>query len=60
MYEYLKKLLEVAEAIGKIDDAAMHPKGSYRPAGIEIEGKIADGRAFELTMRVEDAEEEDE
>lgn len=60
MYEYLKKLLEVAESIGTVETAEMHPKGTYRASGIEIEGVTADGRTFELRLRVAEKEEEAE
>lgn len=57
MYEYLKKLLEVAENIGTIETAEMYPKGTYRASGVEIAGVIADGRTFELRLRIDEKEE---
>lgn len=51
MYDYFKVLLEMAEEIGKVDKAEL---GKYRSGWIDIEGTTKDGKAFNLSLRLEE------
>lgn len=55
MYEYLKKLLELAEGIGKIDEVDM---GNWIKNGekCEVAGTTSDGQHFELRLTMEKEE----
>ena len=52
MYEYLKKLLELAEGIGNIEDVDM---GGWINNGkkLEVAGTASDGRHFELRLTMD-------
>jgi hypothetical protein len=56
VYEYLKKLLPVAEEIGAIYTVhqEIRDRKYYTSDAIEIEGKRLDGREFVLRLEVED------
>lgn len=56
MYDYLKKLLPVAEEIGMIDTVRqeIRDRKYYTSDEIKIEGRRLDGRKFVLRLEVED------
>lgn len=52
MYEYLKKLLEIAEAIGQVESVKMNKdEYRYRP-DIQVEGKTPNGASFTLELTI--------
>ena len=56
MYEYLKKLLELAEGIGKVEGVDM---GAWINDGkkCEVTGTTGDGKRFALRLTVEKTDE---
>ena len=55
MYEYLKKMLILAEGIGQIEDVDMGKFLSHSER-CDVKGTTFDGKPFELRLTVEDEE----
>jgi hypothetical protein len=53
MYEYLKKMLILAEGIGQIEDVDMG-KFLAHSERCDVKGTTFDGKPFELRLTVED------
>lgn len=58
MYDFLKLLQPVAEAIGNVKTALLYSDDKVWGDVIRVKGKTADGRAFELELTVKDADDD--
>lgn len=58
MYDHLKEMMAVVEAIGEVNEIHMGD-WLHKSKRIDINGKTADGKEFTLTLEIEEEGKED-